>query len=85
MALSHDLAPNEFVLVRYAIVHCVADAQPLGVLIVAPRGLSLGSDQWVEVDGTLTSEARGGSHLVGIRAEQIVPSDEPPDPYILAF
>ena len=85
VAHSSELGPNEFVLLRYAIVHCVADAQPLGLLIVAPGELNLESDHWVEVDGTLASEPRGSERLVGITAERITPTDEPPDPYIQAF
>jgi len=86
VAHSDDLPSNEFVLVRYAIVHCVADAQPLGLLVVAPSDTGgLPTNQWVEVTGTLASEPRDGDHLVGIRAAQIVSSQEPSEPYIPAF
>jgi uncharacterized repeat protein (TIGR03943 family) len=85
VARSDTLPADQFVLLRFSIVHCVADAQPLGVLIVAPSELSLESDHWVEVEGTLASEPRGSERLVGIHAERIMPSDEPPDPYIQAF
>ncbi len=82
---SDDLAPNEFVLLRYTIVHCVADAQPLGILIRAESGAAWTTDQWVEVEGRLASEPRGAERLVSIKAEQIVASDEPTDPYVAAF
>jgi uncharacterized repeat protein (TIGR03943 family) len=86
VARSDDLPPNEFVLVRYAIVHCVADAQPLGLLVVAPSDIGgLSTDQWVDVSGTLASEPRDGDHLVGIHAAQIVSTQEPSEPYIPAF
>jgi uncharacterized repeat protein (TIGR03943 family) len=85
VAHSADLPSNEFVLVRYAIVHCVADAQPVGLLIIAPDERALTSDQWVEVDGTLSSEPRSTDHVVAIRASQIIPAEEPREPYIAAF
>jgi len=85
VARSEDLPPNEFVLVRYTIVHCVADAQPLGFLVVAPDAVNVRGDQWVEVDGTLASELRGVDRLVGIQASRIVPTDEPTDPYVSGF
>jgi uncharacterized repeat protein (TIGR03943 family) len=85
VAHSDDLPPNEFVLVRYAIVHCVADAQPLGLLVVTPGEFNLRGDQWVEVEGTLSSHPRGADRLVGIHATRVVPTEEPNDPYILAI
>ena len=85
VAHSDDLPANEFVLVRYTIVHCVADAQPLGFLVVVSDGMKLTGDQWVEVDGTLSSEARDGERLVGIRAQHVLTTEEPTDPYILAY
>jgi uncharacterized repeat protein (TIGR03943 family) len=85
VARGGDLNPNEFVLVRYAIVHCVADAQPLGLLVVAPAGFDEASDKWVEVDGTLASYGRGADRLVGIAAVDIIPTEEPAEPYISAF
>jgi putative membrane protein len=82
---SGDLPDNQFVLVRYAIVHCVADAQPMGFLIAFTDGADLSANRWVEVDGTLASEPRGSDRLVAIRATQILNSDEPPDPYVSPF
>jgi uncharacterized repeat protein (TIGR03943 family) len=86
VAHGDDLAADEFVLLRYAIVHCVADAQPLGFLVLHATQPDGGwrSDQWVEIDGTLASAERGADRLVAIQAEQILPSDEPTDPYVAA-
>lgn len=85
VARSDDLPTNQFVLLRYAIVHCVADAQPLGFLIVAPGATSFANDQWVEVEGRLASEPRGSDRVVAIQVERIVPAQEPTDPYVPAF
>jgi uncharacterized membrane protein YcgQ (UPF0703/DUF1980 family) len=73
-----SLAPNQFVLLRYSIVHCVADAQPIGLLIDAPAD-EVASGGWVAIDGVL---AANPGHLVTVRAERIAPTDEPPEPYL---
>jgi uncharacterized repeat protein (TIGR03943 family) len=81
-----DLAPDQFVLLRYSIVHCVADAQPLGFLVLNPqRTGGWPNDQWVEIDGTLATQARGSDRLVAIQAAQIRPTEEPLEPYVSAF
>jgi len=85
VARGDELAPDEFVLLRYTIVHCVADAQPVGVLVLAQPGTAWVTDQWVEVDGMLATEQRGAERLVSIKAEQIAASDEPNDPYVSAI
>jgi uncharacterized repeat protein (TIGR03943 family) len=85
VARGDELAANEFVLLRYAIVHCVADAQPLGILVLGQPGAAWAGDQWVEVDGTLATEQRGAERLVSIQAQQITASDEPNDPYVSAI
>jgi uncharacterized repeat protein (TIGR03943 family) len=89
VAHDDDLSSHEFVLLRYAIVHCVADAQPLGFLVLdAPQGADgWKSDQWVTIDGILATYQRAGAgdRLVAIQAQQITPSEEPLEPYVAAF
>jgi uncharacterized repeat protein (TIGR03943 family) len=85
VAHGDDLPANQFVLLRYMIVHCVADAQPLGFLVDVPGDSNFTSDGWVEVDGKLASAARGSDRLVEIQAEHIMPSEEPADPYVSAY
>jgi putative membrane protein len=85
VARSGDLQSNEFVLLRYSIAHCVADARPIGLLIVAPQGAAWSTDQWVEIDGSLDSRERAGDRLVSIIADRIVPTEEPNNPYLQAL
>src|SRR5205823_9606313 len=49
VAKSGGLEGGEFPLLRYSIVHCVADARPVG-FIVANTTLPLELDQWVRVE-----------------------------------
>jgi uncharacterized repeat protein (TIGR03943 family) len=88
VAPDHGLPADQFVLLRYSIVHCVADAQPLGVLIQMPDasgGTSITATSWVEIDGTLASTERGGAHLISIIASRVVATPEPPNPYVQIF
>ena len=89
VARSARLAPEELALVRFAIAHCVADARPVGLLVVAGRdghGVdpAWAPDQWVRVEGTLESRERDGDRLVSIVAERITPIEEPNNPYLTA-
>jgi uncharacterized repeat protein (TIGR03943 family) len=79
---SDGLGEREFALLRYSITHCVADARPLALLVVAPRDPAVTADQWVEVDGVLGAREREGDRLVSIVADRVQPIPEPPNPYL---
>jgi uncharacterized repeat protein (TIGR03943 family) len=85
MARSDDLGEDEAVLLRYAIVHCVADARPVAFVLVTPPGAALPADQWVEVDGILAARERGGVRLVAVEARRITPIEEPANPYLSGY
>ena len=80
-----ELGADEAVLLRYAIVHCVADARPLALVVVAPPGAPLPADQWVEVEGVLAARERAGARLVAVEARRITPIEEPANPYLSGF
>jgi uncharacterized repeat protein (TIGR03943 family) len=65
-----------FELTRFFITCCIADAQPLSIHVDARRALRL--DQWVRVDGTLTSR---GSRLA-LDADTVTPVTRPSNPYL---
>jgi uncharacterized repeat protein (TIGR03943 family) len=82
VARDDGLGSDEFALLRYTIVHCVADAQPIGLLVLAPDGRQLPVDQWVEVEGRLVTREKGGERMVAIQAATITPTEEPRNPYL---
>jgi uncharacterized repeat protein (TIGR03943 family) len=82
VARGDNLPSDQFVLLRYSIVHCVADAQPIGLLVQVPPGQAARNDDWVELDGTLSSSPRAGASLISIAATRITPTNEPPYPYL---
>jgi putative membrane protein len=47
------LPANYFILTRYFIFCCIADASPLGVVVESPAASQLKNDQWVSVSGVL--------------------------------
>jgi uncharacterized repeat protein (TIGR03943 family) len=81
---SDALGAGEFALLRYAIAHCVADARPVALLVAAATVPDLRPDQWVEIEGEVTSREREGDQLVTIVARQITPVEEPRNPYLFA-
>ncbi len=83
---SDEFGASEFALLRYAIAHCVADARPVALFVVAPPDFDLAADQWIEVEGVLTVREREGDRLVTIEAQRIRPIEEPGNPYLsIAF
>lgn len=81
---SDALGADEFALLRYAIAHCVADARPVALLVVAPTLPDVQTDQWVEIEGEVASREREGDRLVTIVAHRITPVAEPRNPYLFA-
>jgi putative membrane protein len=79
---SDSLAAQEFALLRYFITHCAADARPVALLVIAPGDPGLPSGQWVEVEGVVSGQEREGSALVSIKADRVVPIEEPADAYL---
>jgi uncharacterized repeat protein (TIGR03943 family) len=82
VARGDNLPADQFVLLRYSIVHCVADAQPIGLLVHLPQGQAAANDEWVEIDGSLSSSPQGGSNLISVEVTGLRPTNEPPYPYL---
>jgi uncharacterized repeat protein (TIGR03943 family) len=81
---SDALGAGEFALLRYAIAHCVADARPVALLVVAPSVPDVRADQWVEIEGEVGIRDREGDRLVTILSRRITPVPEPRNPYLFA-
>ena len=69
---SDALGGGEFALLRYAIAHCVADARPVALLVVAPSVPEGRADQWVEIEGEIGMREREGDRLVTIDRKSVV-------------
>ncbi len=47
---------TQFMVTRFVISCCVADAQPIGLVVETPRAADLAEDTWVQVRGTLQAQ-----------------------------
>jgi uncharacterized repeat protein (TIGR03943 family) len=80
----HDprLKEGQFLLSRFGIVCCTADAFALGMVVNWPESASLLNDQWVKVKGPVQSMQLDGQTLPLIQAISIEPIQIPDQPYL---
>jgi putative membrane protein len=80
----HDprLPKNQFLVSRFIITCCVADAVALGMVVDWPAAATLTENSWVEVQGEITVAALNGQSMPGIRAKQVAPISIPDQPYL---
>lgn len=73
---------NQFVLGRFVITHCVADAGVIGFLTELDIAEELESDTWIEVVGTIYLQEYEGDLLPAIKVTNINMTEEPNQPYL---
>lgn len=78
-------AADEFMVSRFVISCCAADAAPLGLVVRWPESGSLAEDQWVEVKGHFEPGRFGEEALPILIAESVTPTDIPAQPYLYPY
>ena len=80
----HDLRlpENQFMVGRIAVTCCVADAFAIGMVVESPNAAEMIDNRWVHVEGIIDVTSVDGWDLPLILAEEITPTDAPPQPYI---
>lgn len=80
----HDgrLPPEYFVVGRFSITCCVADAVGLGMVVAWPDAASLPDNLWVRVRGPVFEYRLDGRSLPLIEAQQVELVPEPAQPYL---
>lgn len=73
---------DHFLVTRFVVSCCVADANVLGLLVQLPDGIALEDDQWVEVQGTFVANNIEGWMMPVIEATAITTIDVPNQPYL---
>jgi len=73
---------DKFGLMRYATVHCSAEARPLGVWVTTPNANTYADDTWVWVTGKMEISDLNGRPIAQIRADDVQFTEEPAGPYI---
>ncbi len=73
---------NQFMVARFTISCCVADASAIGVIVQSPDGAKLAQDSWIHVKGKFQSQDFGGQRAPILVAESMEPTDQPEHPYL---
>jgi uncharacterized repeat protein (TIGR03943 family) len=73
---------HHFLVIRYLVSCCVADASALGLLVAWPEGAKLKNDQWVEVSGTFRPGELEGWKMPVLIAKSVTPVSMPDQPYL---
>jgi uncharacterized repeat protein (TIGR03943 family) len=85
VARDDRLPAQRFILFRFVVLCCVADAQPLALLVDYHDQELPPEDCWVEVRGFVeTGEVDGRTCLI-LRCDDLHPTDPPQEHYLFAF
>lgn len=80
----HDprLPPGQFLLGRFTLTCCVADAAAIGVIVAWPEADQLPTNAWVRVRGPVQAGELDGSLIPLVEAGAVDSIPEPPQPYL---
>jgi putative membrane protein len=79
------LEPDQFVLSRFTVSCCAADANVVGVITQFAQTPILKKDQWLEVEGVLSTTKRYGFDAPLIQLQNYRVIEAPKDPYIYFY
>jgi len=73
---------DQFVVARFALQCCSADAIPYGVLIEYPHGKTYADDSWVKITGTMQTTNYKTQKIIKIDATQVEKLEAPKSQYV---
>jgi uncharacterized repeat protein (TIGR03943 family) len=76
------LGPDQVQLSRFLLSCCVADATPIGIVVQASELATVPDDQWLTVTGRFAVGEIGGERMPVLVADEVVPIEPPPVPYL---
>ncbi len=76
------LPPDTWLLSRFVVTCCVADAIAVGLAVRAPELVPPENDQWVEVRGQFDVEIRDGKQVAVLVADSVTYIGQPQQPYL---
>ncbi|HEY0827550.1 MAG TPA: TIGR03943 family protein [Bacilli bacterium] len=76
------LPENQFVVARFAIQCCSADAAPYGVLVELPRAKNYSDDTWVKVSGIISKANMHDMDILKLDVQSIEKIEVPANPYV---
>jgi uncharacterized repeat protein (TIGR03943 family) len=75
---STTMDKNSFMLFRFAIACCAADALPFSIRVNAATAAGLENDAWVRVEGLFNFETIQDKQILSIAADKVLPISLPP-------
>jgi putative membrane protein len=76
------MSADQFVVARFALQCCSADAIPYGLLIKYTGDKSYADDSWVKITGTLQTTTYKNQKIIQIDATQVVKLEAPKSQYV---
>lgn len=76
---------EQFMVSRFVLSCCAADASPLGLVVQWPESRSFADDEWVAVKGQLEITQFAGEEMPIIIADSVSPTEIPNQPYLYPF
>jgi putative membrane protein len=77
-----DFSENQFVVARFAIQCCSADATVYGTLAEWSKAKKLETDSWVRVTGRIDRTEYGSQNIPLLQIEDVQQIEEPDEPYV---
>ncbi|WP_163859428.1 TIGR03943 family putative permease subunit [Paenibacillus elgii] len=77
-----EMKSNQFVVARFSIQCCSADAAPFGVLAEYDRANTLADDSWVTVTGTIQKTKLNDADIMVLKVEKIAKAEPAKVPYV---
>jgi uncharacterized repeat protein (TIGR03943 family) len=77
-----DMLPNQFVVARFSVSCCSADASPFGVMIESNKANNFPKDSWVKVTGIIGKTKYAGNEIMKLDATKIEKIPAAKDPYV---
>jgi putative membrane protein len=79
-----DMAPTQFMVARFTVSCCVADANAIGVPVHWNEAdvAALASGQWVRVTGAMQVESFRGDDMPVLQAQAVELIEAPKNPYL---
>ncbi|QYR23631.1 TIGR03943 family protein [Paenibacillus sp. sptzw28] len=76
------LKENQFILGRFAVQCCTADALPYGVMVDFPEANHYDKDSWLNMTGTVSKTTYNGQEIILLKADKIEKIKPADDPYV---
>ncbi|MGG1660361.1 TIGR03943 family putative permease subunit [Brevibacillus sp. NRS-1366] len=77
-----DFTAQQFVVARFSVSCCTADASVFGILVEKPDSSKWAKDSWVKVRGKIEIRKVDGYEMLVLKANHVEPVKAPKDPYV---